>query len=113
MGPIYWLGDVNVAMNSLIFMTLAGGHGYSIILITAAMGGIPVSLYEATRLDGANRWHQFWRITLPLLKPITLYLLVIDTIGSFQIFTSIYIIDAAADGPCDDDGRLSHLSDSL
>ena len=92
MGPIYWLGDVNVAMNSLVFMTLAGGHGYSIILITAAMGGIPVSLYEAARLDGANRWHQFWRITLPLLKPITLYLLVIDTIGSFQIFTSIYIM---------------------
>ena len=91
-GRVYWLGDVDVAMNSLILMTLASGHGYSIILITAAMGGIPATLYEAARLDGANRWHQFWRITLPLLKPITLYLLVINTIGSFQIFTNIYIM---------------------
>jgi multiple sugar transport system permease protein len=89
---VYWLGDVHVAMNALILMTLAGGHGYSVILITAAMGGIPPSLYEAARLDGATRWQQFWRITLPLLKPITLYLLVIDTIGSFQIFTAIYIM---------------------
>jgi len=89
---IYWLGDVHVAMNALILMTLAAGHGYSVILITAAMGGIPPSLYEAARLDGATRWQQFWCITLPLLKPITLYLLVIDTIGSFQIFTAIYIM---------------------
>ena len=89
---IYWLGDVKVAMNSLVLMNLAGGHGYSIILITAAMGGIPTSIYEAARLDGADRWRQFWRITLPLLKPITLYLLIIDTIGSFQVFTNIYIM---------------------
>jgi multiple sugar transport system permease protein len=89
---IFWQGDVNVAMNSLILMTLAAGHGYSVILITAAMGGIPASLYEAARLDGATRGQQFWSITLPLLKPITLYLLVIDTIASFQIFTSIYIM---------------------
>ena len=107
------LGDVNVAMNSLIFMTLAGGHGFSIILITAAMGGIPASLYEAARLDGANRWQQFWRITLPLLKPITLYLLVINTIGSFQIFTSIYIMTRRWASTCDDDGRLPHLSDGV
>ena len=89
---IFWLGDTNVAMNSLVLMTLAAGHGYSVILITAAMGSIPESLYEAARLDGASRWAQFWRITLPLLRPTTLYLLVIDTIGSFQIFTNIYIM---------------------
>jgi multiple sugar transport system permease protein len=89
---VYWLGDIKVAMNALVLMNLASGHGYSIILITAAMGGIPSSIYEAARLDGADRWQQFWRITLPLLKPITLYLLVIDTIGSFQVFTNIYIM---------------------
>jgi multiple sugar transport system permease protein len=89
---IFWLADANVAMNSLVLMTLAAGHGYSVILITASMGSIPESLYEAARLDGANRWAQFWRITLPLLRPVTLYLLVIDTIGSFQIFTNIYIM---------------------
>jgi len=89
---IFWLADTNVAMNSLVLMTLAAGHGYSVILLTAAMGSIPESLYEAARLDGAGRWAQFWRITLPLLRPTTLYLLVIDTIGSFQIFTNIYIM---------------------
>ncbi len=89
---ILWLANPKTAMNSLVLMTLAGGHGYSVILITAAMGSVPESLYEAARLDGANRWSQFWRVTLPLLKPVTLYLLVMDTIGSFQIFTSIYIM---------------------
>ncbi len=89
---ILWLANQKVAMNALVLMTLAAGHGYSVILITAAMGSIPESLYEAARLDGAGRWSQFWRITLPLLRPTTLYLLVMDTIGSFQIFTSIYIM---------------------
>ena len=46
---IYWLGDIKAAMNSLVLMNLASGHGYSIILITAAMGGIPSSIYEAAR----------------------------------------------------------------
>ena len=62
------------------------------VLYLAAMGGIPATLYEAAQIDGANRWTEFWRITLPLLKPTTLYLAIMGTIGSFQVFTSIYMM---------------------
>jgi multiple sugar transport system permease protein len=90
--PISWLGDSRIALPSLMFMAVAGGGGGAVILYLAAMGGIPATLYEAARIDGANRWTEFWRITLPLLKPTTLYLAIMGTIGSFQVFTSIYMM---------------------
>ncbi len=90
--PISWLGESRTALPSLMFMAVAGGGGAAVILYLAAMGGIPDSLYEAARIDGANRWTEFWKITLPLLKPTTLYLVVMGTIGSFQVFTSIYMM---------------------
>ncbi|HET6455061.1 MAG TPA: sugar ABC transporter permease, partial [Armatimonadota bacterium] len=92
MKPISWLGDAHIALPSLMFMAVAGGGGGAVILYLAAMGGIPATLYEAARIDGANRWTEFWRITLPLLKPTTLYLAIMGTIGSFQVFTSIYMM---------------------
>ena len=90
--PLAWLGESTTALPSLMFMAVAGGGGSAIILYLAAMGGIPDTLYEAARIDGASRWTEFWRITLPLLKPTTLYLVVMGTIGSFQVFTSIYMM---------------------
>lgn len=91
-GPIPWLGQEHTALLSLMFMAVAGGGGSSIILILAAMGGIPTTLYEAAKLDGAGAWTEFWTITVPLLKPTILYLLVMGTIGSFQVFTNIYMM---------------------
>ena len=90
--PISWLGDSHIALPSLMFMAVAGGGGGAVILYLAAMGGIPATLYEAARIDGASRWTEFRRITLPLLKPTTLYLAIMGTIGSFQVFTSIYMM---------------------
>lgn len=92
LGPILWLSDYRIALLSLIFMALAIGQGASIILLTAAMGNIPQSLYEAARIDGSNRWQEFFWITLPLLKPTILYLMIIGTIGSFQVFIQIYMM---------------------
>ncbi len=92
LGPVTWLGESRTALPSLMFMAVAGGGGSAIILYLAAMGGIPPTLYEAARLDGASRWAEFWKITLPLLKPTTLYLAVMGTIGSFQVFTSIFMM---------------------
>lgn len=92
MKPIAWLGDSRIALPSLMFMAVASGGGGAVILYLAAMGGIPATLYEAARIDGAGRWTEFRRITLPLLKPTTLYLAIMGTIGSFQVFTSIYMM---------------------
>lgn len=90
--PVAWLGNTLTAMPSLILMQVVMGGGSSIVLISAAMNGIPTYLYEAAELDGARPVQVFFRITLPLLKPTLLYLVVTGTINSFQVFTNIYLM---------------------
>lgn len=89
---VIWLGQSSTALNSLILMNWLGSHGAGIILYLAAMGGIPKSLYEAADIDHASGWTKFTRITWPLLKPTTLYLLVTGVITSFQVFISVYLM---------------------
>ncbi len=90
--PLLWLRSPKTAMPSLILMAVATGQGASIVLLTASMGSIPEPLYESARVDGANRWHEFRHVTVPLLRPTILYLLIMGTIGSFQVFNSIYVM---------------------
>lgn len=90
----YWLGHPDTALGSLIFMSLAGGGGSSIVLFTAGMAAIPFDLHEAAMVDGATPVRRFFKITLPLLKPIILYMLIVGTIGSFQIFEPVLILTA-------------------
>jgi multiple sugar transport system permease protein len=92
LGPFRWTGDAQSALPSLVLMALAGGHGAAVVLITAAMGSIPETYYEAARLDGARAWAQFQAITLPLLRPTLLYLVVTGTIASFQVFTQVLLM---------------------
>lgn len=90
--PRLWLGDPDLALASLMFMALAGGHGAGVVLLTAAMGAIPQSLYDAARIDGANPIQEFVSVTVPLLRPTILYLLVISTIASFELFGPVYLM---------------------
>ena len=105
--PVRWLGNTKTAMPALIFMTVMGGPGVSIILFTAAMGNIPKSLYESARLDGATEWKEFWYITLPLLKPVVLYLMVMTTITSFNVFEYIYTMTRG--GPANSTKTIVYL----
>jgi ABC-type sugar transport system permease subunit len=66
--------------------------GYSAVIFLAGLGGIEHDLYEAARIDGANSWHQFRFITLPLLSPTTFFLMLVSTIGTFQAFTQIFLM---------------------
>ncbi len=66
--------------------------GYSTVIFLAGLGNIPRELYEAARIDGANNWHQFRHVTLPLLSPTTFFLTLIATIGTFQAFTQIFLM---------------------
>lgn len=92
LGPVKWLSDPKTALFSVILMSLITGQGASIVFLLAAMGQIPSSIIESARLDGANGWQEFWHITLPLLRPSILYLLVMGTIGSYQIFDTIFVM---------------------
>lgn len=69
--------------------------GYSTVIFLAGLGNIPGELYEAARIDGANSWHQFRHVTLPLLSPTTFFLMLIATIGTFQAFTQIFLMRRA------------------
>lgn len=92
MAPWAWLGDTRTALLSIILMQAVMGAGSTIVLITAAMGSIPYHLYEAAYLDGATKVRAFFRVTIPLLRPTLLYLLVMGTISSFQVFTNVYLM---------------------
>lgn len=86
-----WLGSKTWALPSLILMSMWGAGG-NIILYLAGLQSIPTELYEAGKIDGTNRWTQFWLITLPLMTPVLLFTLVMGIIGSFQVFTQAYIM---------------------
>lgn len=92
LSPVAWLGNRLTAMPSLILMQVIMGGGSTIVLLSAAISSIPVFYYEAARLEGANSWHLFTKITLPLIKPTILYAIVMATIANFQTFSNIYIM---------------------
>lgn len=62
------------------------------IILLAGLQSIPGHYYEAASIDGANRWQQFYLITIPLLKPVLLFVIVLSTIGAFQVFGQTFII---------------------
>jgi multiple sugar transport system permease protein len=89
---VLWLQDPDLALWSLILSTVLIVPGTGVVLYSASIGSIPRELYEAAEVEGANAVQKWWRITVPLLKPTTLYLLVIYTIAGFQVFERVYIM---------------------
>lgn len=93
-----WLSSPDWSLPALILMSLWGVGGGMIIYL-AGLQGIPTTLYEAAEIDGANRTQQFFSITLPLITPVLFYNLVTGIIGTFQIFTSVYVMTSG--GPAE------------
>ena len=87
-----WLLNPDLALPSIIAMSVWRALGYNMIIFVAGLKGIPIQYYEAATVDGASGYQQFWRITLPLLKPITTFVTVMSVIGSFQVFTQVWIM---------------------
>src|SRR5690606_38096708 len=87
--PVSWLADPNTAFLSVVFIIVTWSVGQPIILYTASLGAISKDYYEAALIDGANKWKMFFYVTWPLLKPTTLYILVITTMHAFQTFAVI------------------------
>ncbi len=85
-----WLMNIKWALPSIMFMNVWASFGYYMVLFLAGLQTIPSSLYEAASIDGANEWQQFWHITLPQLRPIMLFAMVINTIRTFQVFPEIF-----------------------
>ncbi len=85
-----WLQSQRWAMPGVILYTLWHSLGFDVIIFMAGLSTISTDLREAARIDGANRWQEFWSVTWPLLTPTTLFVLIITTIGSLQAFTQFF-----------------------
>ncbi|MEH1892926.1 MAG: sugar ABC transporter permease [Nostoc sp.] len=98
--PIYnWLGDPAVALKGIMIMNIWSTAPFFMVIYLAALQDIPQTLYEAAQLDGANGWQQFIHITLPLLKPVTFFVIAVGVIGTFQLFDQSYIFSGGTGGP--------------
>ena len=89
---VAWLTDEKVALWALIIMSVWKVLGYNLILFLVGIRNIPDVYLEAASLDGATPWQRFRRVTLPLLRPIVLYVLVTATINSYNVFTQVYVM---------------------
>lgn len=98
-GKTDFLNEAPLAIWALVFMSIWTGLGPRMVLFLAGLVGIDPSLYEAAELDGATKWRSFWKVTLPMLAPTTLFVLVTSTISAFQVFTPVYMMTKG--GPMD------------
>ena len=101
MEPVRWLEVKNMALPSLIMVAVWRWTGINILYFNAGLVNIPRELYEAAAIDGARPYQTFFRITLPLLRPTTLFVVVISIIGGFQVFVEPFIIYFGGGGPGD------------
>lgn len=92
-GPIPFLNGNQVqVLTSLAVVTAWRGFGYSMLILLAGLKTIPEEIVEASLLDGANARQRFFRITLPMLRPVLFFVLVIETIGAVQAFDVLYVM---------------------
>jgi len=87
-----WLQSSVLVLPALALVSAWMNFGYNMLILLAGMLAIPQEYYEAAQLDGTNSWQRFTRITLPLLKPAIFFVLVLETVKSFQTFDTIYVM---------------------
>ncbi|RUR86953.1 carbohydrate ABC transporter permease [Chlorogloeopsis fritschii PCC 9212] len=98
--PTYnWLGDPAVALKGIMIMNIWSTAPFYMVIYLAALQDIPQFLYEAAELDGANDWQKFIHITIPILKPVTFFVVAMGIIGTFQLFDQSYIFSNGTGGP--------------
>jgi multiple sugar transport system permease protein len=87
-----WLLSTATALPAIMLMDIWMSIGYYMLLFLAALQAIPLELYQSAEIFGANWWQKFWHITLPYLRPMSLFVILINTIKSFQIFVEIFVM---------------------
>jgi oligogalacturonide transport system permease protein len=89
--PVAWLADEHYSMWTIVLL-FTWQFGSAMVIFLAALQNVPLSLYEAARCDGANRWQQFWRITVPLITPVIFFNMIMQMVHAFQEFNGPYMI---------------------
>lgn len=93
-----WLSSSEWALTGVIIVSIWKNMGYFMVIYLAAMQNIPSTLYEASEIDGARKWQQFWRITFPMLIPSHFFVLMMLTINSFKTFDLIFALTEGGPG---------------
>ncbi len=90
--PVDWLGDPNLALVSIVIMSIWQGVGFQMIILLAGLQGIPGSLYEAAALDRAGKWQKFLNVTVPGLRNTLIFVVLVTTIFSLRLFDQVFIL---------------------
>ena len=93
-GYVDWLGDPHFALGIIIVVGIWQTLGYNLVYFLAALQTVPVELYEAARIDGANSFVRFFRITIPMLRAVGLVILTLAILGSLQVFDLVQVLTA-------------------
>jgi multiple sugar transport system permease protein len=93
-----WLSNPTMALVAVVILSVWKQLGYNMIILIVGMRAIPRIYEEAAAVDGAGAWQQFRHITMPLLAPVTLFVIVITTIASYNVFTQVYVLAADVQG---------------
>ncbi|MDW4909346.1 sugar ABC transporter permease [Streptomyces sp. ADMS] len=98
-GPVNWLTSPDWSLPSVIIANIWIGVPFNLVVLYSGLQSIPTSLYEAAALDGANAWQRFWRITFPLLRPVSAITLLLGLVYTLKVFDIIWIMTKG--GPAD------------
>lgn len=90
--PPLWLFDDKWSLIAIIIVSVWKNIGYNMVIFLAGLQGIPESLYEAAKIDGANTIKKLWHITIPMLTPTIFFVCIMSTISAFQVFDLIYLM---------------------
>jgi ABC-type sugar transport system permease subunit len=96
--PLPWLADANLARLAIVLTSVWQGMPFMLLLLLAGLQSLPTSPYEAATVDGASAWQRFWYITLPLLRPVIVVAVALQTIDLFRVFDTIYIMTKGGPG---------------
>lgn len=96
--PLGWYSDSNLSLLTVMLLGIWKEIGYVMMIYLSGLMAIPQDIYEAAALDPVSPFQKFWYLTLPLLKPTTIFLLITEVIGSFQVFTPVYVITGGGPG---------------
>jgi ABC-type sugar transport system permease subunit len=93
-----WLAEPSTALTTLAVVHCWKGFGWGFLIFLAGLQTIPRELYEAARVDGANAWHTFKKITVPMMAPVTALVMILTILGTMQVFTLVYTMTRGGPG---------------
>lgn len=90
--PMSWLGNVQTSLPAVIVISILKGYPFTMIMVLSALQTVPGDVYEAAEMDGCSHWATFWRVTVPMILPVVVVTLILDTVNWFKHYTMISIL---------------------